>query len=82
MNIESIRYELQKINNEKIRLQTLKSQAEKSCADILASYGVSSMDEFKTLVDKSNIEYERVLNEARTYIAEANEILAPHKEIL
>lgn len=80
--IAQIQAQINKINNERIKYQTLKEQAQKQCQAIEEKYGIKSIDELKALVDKAQAEYSAALEEARAYINSTNQVLSTYQGIL
>ena len=81
-NFQQIQAQLNEINTQRVRMQTLVEQAQKQCSEIEAKYNVKSAEELKALVDKAQLEYEQSLKEAQTYIEETNKVLSTYQGIL
>lgn len=80
--LEQIKSQLNDINNRRIRYQTLKEQALAQCKAIEDKYGIKSLDELKSLVDKAQIEYDKSVQEAKTYIEQTNKIFSEYQGVL
>jgi len=80
--LEQIKSQLNDINNKRVRCQTLIEQARKECEEILVKYNVSSIEELKSLVDKTNNEYQQQLSSAKQYIEDTNKVLSQYQGII
>ena len=82
MSLEQIQFQLNEINNERIRYKTLKDQAVKQCQEIEQKYGIKSLAELKALVDKADVEYQATVQAAQKYIEDTNKVFAGYNGIL
>lgn len=80
--LEQIKSQLDYINNQRVRLETLIEQAKKQCLEIESKYNISSEQELKALVDKADLEYQTELQKAQEYIQETNQLLSTYQGIL
>ena len=81
-NLEQIKSQLNEINNKRIKYQTLKEQAKKQCQEIEKKYGIKSLQELETLMNKANEEYNESLKKAEEYINKANAVFANYQGII
>lgn len=81
-NLEQIKAQLNDINNQRIKYSTLKEQALNKCAEIEQKYGVKSLEELETLVQKAQAEYEKSVLSAQKYIEDTNKIFAGYNGVL
>ena len=81
-NLESLKLQLNDINNKRVRIQTLVEQAQKQCEEIEKQYNIKSLEELKTLVDKAELDYQQEVQAAQKYIEETNKILSTYQGIL
>lgn len=80
--LQTIKNQLNEINNSRIKIQTLIDQAQKQCNEIQQKYGVSSIEELRQLVEKAEGEYQNQLTVAQQYIKDTNEALSKFNGII
>lgn len=81
-NLATLQAQINEINNKRVKLQTLKEQAEKQCELIEQKYGVKSLEELKDLMDKAQTEYNEQILLAQEYITNTNQQLAQYTGII
>lgn len=80
--LELIKSQLNDINNKRVKYQTLKEQAQKQIEDIQKKYNITSIEELKFLMDKAQLDYDKSLQEAKSYIEETNKIFATYQGVI
>lgn len=80
--LEQIKAQLNDINNKRIRYQTLKEQAIVQCKAIEEKYGIKSLSELKSLLDKAQAEYDKSIEDAKKYIEDTNKIFSEYQGVL
>ena len=80
--LEQIKQQLSDINNKRVKYQTLIEQAKKQAQEIEQKYNIKNLEELKTLMDNAQKEYEQSLNEAKSYVEEANKIFSSYQGVL
>ena len=80
--LESINSQLNKINNDRIRYQTLVEQANKTCKDIETKYNISNAEQLYALLSQAELEYQNELAKAQSYINETNQVLSQYQGVL
>lgn len=81
-NLATLQTQINEINNKRIKLQTLKEEAQKQCEIIEQKYGVHSLEELKELMDKAQTEYNEQLLLAQEYITKTNQQLSQYTGII
>lgn len=81
-NLTALQEQINDINKKRIKLQTLKEQAQKQCEIIEQKYGVKSLQELKDLVDKAQEEYNQQVQLAQDYISKTNQQLSQYTGII
>ena len=81
-NLTTLQEQINDINKKRIKLQTLKEQAQKQCEIIEQKYGVKSLQELKDLVDKAQEEYNQQVQLAQDYISKTNQQLSQYTGII
>lgn len=82
MNLTELQTQLRDINTKRVKLQTLKEQAEKQCELVEQKYGVKSLEELKILMDKAQEDYNQQVALAQDYITKTNQQLAQYTGII
>ena len=80
--LETIKAQLNDINNSRVRVQTLIDQAKKQCEEIQQKYGVNSIEELKELVEKAQSDYVNQLGLAKQYIEDTKQALSKFNGIM
>lgn len=80
--LESINSQLNKINNDRIRYQTLVEQANKTCKDIETKYNITNAEQLYALLSQAELEYQNELAKAQSYINETNQVLSQYQGVL
>ena len=80
--LESINSQLNKINNDRIRYQTLVEQANKTCKDIETKYNINNAEQLYALLSQAELEYQNELAKAQSYINETNQVLSQYQGVL
>ena len=81
-NLTTLQEQINDINKKRIKIQTLKEQAQKQCEIIEQKYGVKSLQELKDLVDKAQEEYNQQVQLAQDYISKTNQQLSQYTGII
>lgn len=80
--LDTIKAQINEINNKRIRYQTLKEQAVNQCKEIEQKYNISSVEELQALVAKANEEYSKAVTDAQAYVTQANATLSSYEGLL
>ena len=79
---ETIKKQLEDINNKRVRLQTLKEQAQQECQRIEKKYNVTSSEQLSNLYNEKQNEYNKLLEEVNSYITETQTVLSQYQGII
>ena len=80
--LELLRKELQEVTNKQIRLETIKEQAIQQCKEIEDKYGIHNEQELRNLLEKAEQEYNKNLEQAAIYLADAKQAFEPFEGLL
>lgn len=81
-NLEILKSQLADINNKRVRIQTLKDQAQKNCDEILKKYNVANFEELTHLKEATEKQYNEEIQKAQEYISYANIELNKYQGLL
>lgn len=81
-NLDVLKNQLNDINNKRVRIQTLKEQAQKRCDEILKKYNVTSLKELTQRKEQIDKEYQEELTKAQEYVAQANEYFSKYQGLI
>lgn len=80
--LEMLNKEFQQISSKQIKLETIIEQAVEQCKEIEQKYNISSEEELKNLLNKSQQEYMNQVEKVTIYLADAKQALMPYEGLL
>ena len=82
MNFSELNKELQNVNAERIRVETVIEQATNRCREIEQKYNISSVEELELILNQKKQKYENAMFEAETYINNTKQVLSQYQGVL
>ncbi len=82
MDLNTLTQQLNQINTQRVKFQTLAEQAKNQCKEIEEKYNVTSLEELTMLKQKAQESYDKTCQEAQDYLTENKNVIAQYEGLI